>query len=107
MTIKNCSKWHDLYGSWTNNGGTQSNAGYLEGGNTSASSQARQPRGRTNSKAKEKQEASLQAILDTIKTFLANKEVSSEKRDEKKHQQIEEVVNSYIQIQLGGSKLKR
>jgi hypothetical protein len=67
--------------SWSNNGGTQSNVVDLEGGNASASSQSKWQRGKNNSKAQAKREASSQAIVDTIKTFLANKEVSSEKRE--------------------------
>jgi hypothetical protein len=47
-------------------------------------SQSKRPRERTNSNADAKQEASLQVVMDMIKTFFVEKEVSSEKRTERK-----------------------
>jgi hypothetical protein len=68
----------------------------LECGITNASSQAKRTRRRTKSKAKAKREASSQAVVDTIKTFLADKEVSSGKRDERKRWEKEKAVKSYV-----------
>jgi hypothetical protein len=54
--------------------------------------------GRSNSKADAKFKASSQAVMDMIKSFLAEKNVSSEKRDERKRQDKEEAVKGYFII---------
>jgi hypothetical protein len=51
--IKDSPKWQDLYVSWTNNEGTQSNFMDLEGGTTSASSQAKRLREVPNPRSKQ------------------------------------------------------
>jgi hypothetical protein len=53
----------------------------LEGGIASATTQSLRPRGRNTSKAEAKREAASQVVVKTIKTFLADKEVSTEKRE--------------------------
>jgi hypothetical protein len=68
-TINDYPKWQDHYTSWSNNGGAQSNVVDLKGGTASVSSQAKRPRGRTNSKGKAKREASLQAVVHIIKIY--------------------------------------
>jgi hypothetical protein len=59
----------------------------------------KRPRGRMSSKAKAKKEASSQAMMETIKTLIADKEVSSEKREERKRREKEEAVKNYFEIQ--------
>jgi hypothetical protein len=78
--VKDCPKWQELYKSWSNNGGPQSNVFDLEGGTASATTHELRPRGRNTSKAEAKRDAASQVVVETIKTFLANKEVSTEKR---------------------------
>jgi hypothetical protein len=82
--VKDCLKWQELYESWSNNGGPQSNVVDLEGGTTSATTQALRPRGRNTSKAEAKREAASQVVVETSKTFLPDKEVSTEKIEERK-----------------------
>jgi hypothetical protein len=79
----------------------------LDGAAASSSSQSKSPRKRTNSKADAKHQASSQAIMDTIKIFLAKKEVSSEKRDERKCRDKEEVVKTTVTFKTRSSKFKR
>jgi hypothetical protein len=62
-------------------------------------SQSKRPRERTNSNADAKQEASLQVVMDMIKTFFVEKEVSSEKRTERKRRDKGKVMKGYIDIQ--------
>jgi hypothetical protein len=65
----------------------------------SEASAPKRTRERLRSKAEAKRDTSQQAVMETIKTFLDNKEVSSEKRDERKHLEKEEAVKNYIAIQ--------
>jgi hypothetical protein len=97
--VKDCHKWQELYDSWSNNGRPQSNVVYLEGGTTSATTEALRPRGRNTSKAKAKQEAASQVVVEAIKTFFADKEVSTKKREERKCQDKKEALDSYVDIQ--------
>jgi hypothetical protein len=93
MAIKDCHKWEELYASWSNiGGGVQSNVMHIDGAAPSLSSQSKRLRGMNNSKADAKCKGTLQAVMDMFKTFLAEKKVSSEKRDERKCQDKEEAV---------------
>jgi hypothetical protein len=55
--------------------------------------------GRTNSKLDEKREAYSQAVIEMTKTLIADKEVSSEKTNERKCQEKEDTVKRYCGIQ--------
>jgi hypothetical protein len=57
------------------------------------------PRGWTRSKAEAKWDASLLAMMEKIKTLLADKEVSSEKRGERKQQEKEKTFENYYDLQ--------
>jgi hypothetical protein len=63
-------KWQELYESWSNNGGLQSNVIDLEGGIASATTQSLWPRGRNTSKADAQREVASQVVVETSKLFL-------------------------------------
>jgi hypothetical protein len=84
-TLKDCSKWHDLYASYDANAPGQPNVIDVDGEATSAP--MKRPRGLKISKAEAKREASSQAMMEMINMLIADKEVSSEKREERKRQE--------------------
>jgi ribosome-associated protein YbcJ (S4-like RNA binding protein) len=99
MTVKDCPKWHELYASYDANVMPGlSNVIDVDGAASSKASASKRQRGRTSSKAEAKHNASSQSAMD-IKTFLADKEVSSEKRDERKRRKKKEAVKNYVTIQ--------
>jgi hypothetical protein len=95
--LKDCPKWHDLYASYDANTPGKSNVIDVDGEATSAP--MKRPRGRTSSKAEAKREASSQAMMETINTLITDKEVSREKREERKGQEKEDAVKNYYEMQ--------
>jgi hypothetical protein len=97
MAVKDFHKWHDLYASYDTNAHGESNVIDVDGEATSAP--LKRPRGRTSSKAEAKRDASSLAVVETINTLFPDKEVLSEKRDERKRREKEEDVKNYYEIQ--------
>jgi hypothetical protein len=99
-SMKYCPKWCVLYSSYDANAKPgQSNAIDVDGVAPSAANASKRPRERTSSKAEAKRDASLQEVMDTVKTLLAGKEVPSEMRDERKRRQKDEALKNYVAIQ--------
>lgn len=102
--LKDCQKWKELYNSLKPNGGQQAptvidDDGAAPAASASTGTASKRPRGRTSSKNDAKREASSQAVMESIKTLLADKSVSTEKRDERKRKEKEEAAKNYYDIQ--------
>lgn len=93
-TLKDCPKWHDLYVCYDTNAPS------------AVSAPTKRLRGRASSKAEARGYASSQVVMEAIKTLLDDKEVSSEKRDERKHLKKEESIKNYYEIQTKKLKIE-
>ena len=85
--IKGCPKWDDLYNSLKNGGDgskKRPSEAELEEGGSSSVNRAVRPRGHKTTKQDAKHEASSITLEETLKGLIAEKEMSSAKRDERK-----------------------
>jgi hypothetical protein len=97
MTVTTFPRWHDLYASYdANTKPMQSNAIDVDCIVPSEASTSNRSMGRKSSKAEAKRDASSQAVVETIKTFLYDKEVSNEKRNVRKRREKEEATKNYV-----------
>jgi hypothetical protein len=76
----------------------ESNVIDVDGATPSEASASKRSTGWTISKEEAKSDASSQAGMETIKTLLPNREVSSEKRHERKRREKDEAMRNYVYI---------
>src|SRR4051812_18977345 len=84
LKLKDCRKWRELYCGVEAKGG---------------SSSVTDVEGTTNTKLDAEREASSLSIQEMLKEMIAEKEVSLEKRDERKRKEREEAAKSFYEIQ--------
>ena len=72
----------------------------LDGGQPCGSSASRaiRPRGHKSTKADMKRDASAMQLVGTLKEMYADKEVSTDKRDERKRREKEEDMKTYLDV---------
>jgi hypothetical protein len=76
----------------------ESNVIDVDGATPSEASASKRSTGWTISKEEAKSNASSQAGMEMIKTLLPNREVSSEKRKERKRREKDEAMRNYVYI---------
>jgi hypothetical protein len=95
--LKDCEKWKELYAGSQKGGG--SGVIDVDAPTQSGGTKTPRPRGRTNSKLDAKREASSLAIQETLKELIAEKEVSSDEREERKHKEREDAAKTFYEMQ--------